>query len=134
MRYRIDLAHRSTQLKNKIHNTLDKYMLKYEGTVFTSTGIEWLNAQKLSIIDRQLVDSYLKEIVTIGELKDNVEKQMASLAVNDRKVDLLLGFTGIDYYGALLLLYEIGDIARFSNPKMLVSYVGLAPSCTNLER
>lgn len=53
---------------------------------------------------------------------------MANLAINDRRVDLLLGFTGIDYYGALLLIYEIGDITRFSNPKKLVSWVGLAPS------
>ena len=58
----------------------------------------------------------------------NVEMQMASLAMSDKRVDLLLGFTGIDYYGALLLLYEIGDITRFSNPKKLVSWVGLAPS------
>jgi transposase len=53
---------------------------------------------------------------------------MASLAADDRRVDLLLGFTGIDYYGALLLLYEIGDVRRFSNPKKLVSWAGLAPS------
>jgi hypothetical protein len=36
----------------------------------------------------------------------------ASIAISDKRVDLLLGFTGIDYYGALLLLYEIGDITR----------------------
>jgi len=47
----------------------------------------------------------------------NVQMQMASLAISDRRVDLLLGFTGIDYYGALLLLYEIGYITRFSNPR-----------------
>lgn len=55
---------------------------------------------------------------------------MANLAIiNDHRVDLLLGFTGIDYYGALLLISEIGDITtRFSNPKKLVSWVGLTPS------
>jgi len=58
---------------------------------------------------------------------------MASLAISDKPVDLLLGFTGIDYYGALLLLYEIGDITRFSNPKNLVSRVGLAPSLYQSE-
>ena len=53
---------------------------------------------------------------------------MAKIAIKDERVDLLLGFTGIDYYGALLLLYEIGDITRFSNPKKLVSWIDLAPS------
>jgi transposase len=38
-----------------------------------------------------------------------------------------MGFTGIDYYGAMLLINEIGPIARFSSPKKLVSYAGLAP-------
>jgi transposase len=58
----------------------------------------------------------------------NSEKEMAKIAIKEERVDLLLGFTGIDYYGELLLLYEIGDIARFSNPKKLVSRVDLAPS------
>ncbi len=46
----------------------------------------------------------------------------------ERRVSLLLGFTGIDYYGALLLFYEIGDIKRFSSPKKLISWAGLALS------
>jgi len=63
-------------------------------------------ALRLSNTDRQLVDSYVREITMLGELIQGVEKQLASRAINDRRVDLLLGFTGIDYYGALLLLYE----------------------------
>lgn len=129
IRHRIDLARRRTQLKNKVHTTLDKYMLKYNGDLFSHKGLKWLDTQNLSTIDRQvIISSYLKETSTINELMANVEKQMASIAITDKRVDLLLGFTGIDYYGALLLLYEIGDITRFSNPKKLVSWVGLAPS------
>ena len=52
---------------------------------------------------------------------------MANLAINDCRVDLLFGFTGIDYYDALLLISEIGDITRFSNPKKLVLWIGLTP-------
>ena len=48
-----------------------------------------------------IINSYLKEISTINELMANVDMQMASLAISDKRVDLLLGFTGIDYYGAL---------------------------------
>lgn len=128
IRYRIDLTERRTQLKNKIHNLLDKYSLRYEGELFSKGGREWLVDQKLEAIDTQLVNSYLREIATMEELIKNVEVQMASLAVADKRVELLLGFTGIDYYGALLLLYEIGDVKRFRNPKKLVSWAGLAPS------
>lgn len=43
---------------------------------------------------------------------------------------LLMGFTGIDYYGAMLLVSEIGPITRFPSPKKLGSYAGLAPGKT----
>jgi transposase len=128
VRYRIDLAERSTQVKNKVHNILDKYSLRCDGEPFSKGWMEWLGAQTLGSVDRQLVDSHIREIAMLDELMQGVEKQMASLAVNDRRVDLLLGFTGIDYYGALLLLYEIGDVKRFYGPKKLVSWAGLAPS------
>ena len=69
IRHRIDLDRRRTQLKNKVHTTLDKYMLKYNGDLFTHKGFEWLDSQNLSIIDRQvIINSYLKEISTINEL------------------------------------------------------------------
>lgn len=118
VRHRIDLSQRRTQLKNKVHNLLDKYMLKYnKGSLFSNIGLEWLASNcdtNLSIIDKQVLNFHLKEISTINELISDVEKEMANLAINDHRVDLLLGFTGIDYYGALLLISEIGDITRFS--------------------
>jgi len=128
VRHRVDLARRNTQLKNRIHSILDKYMLRYEGELFSKKGLEWLASQSLSSIDKQLLNSHLKEIATVDELIGNVEREMARIAINDGRIERLLGFTGIDYYGALLLIYEIGDVTRFSNPKKLVSWVGLAPS------
>lgn len=128
VRYRIDLVRRSTQIKNKIHNILDKYNLRYDGVLFTDKGLEWLKEQDIDRIDRRLIDSYLKEISIINNLIDDTNRELANIAIDDDKVRLLLGFTGIDYYGALLIIYEIGDINRFSNHKKLVSYVGLAPS------
>jgi transposase len=35
---------------------------------------------------------------------------------------------GVGYYSALLILAEIGDIARFPTAKQLCSYAGLVPS------
>ena len=68
IRHRINLACRRTQLKNKVHTTLDKYMLKYNVDLFTHKGLEWLDLQDLSKIDRQviIINSYLKEISTIN--------------------------------------------------------------------
>ena len=34
---------------------------------------------------------------------------------------------GVDYYAAMFLLSEIGDVHRFNSDEKLVSWVGLAP-------
>jgi transposase len=34
---------------------------------------------------------------------------------------------GVDYYAAMILLSEIGDVKRFASPEKLASWVGLAP-------
>lgn len=94
IRYRIDLAQRRTQLKNRVHNILDKYSLRYDGELFSKNGMEWLAAQSLSAIDRQLVASHIREMATVDELIQDVERQMASLAVNDRRVELPLASQG----------------------------------------
>ncbi len=36
--------------------------------------------------------------------------------------------TGIDYFSAMMIASEIGDMTRFSTPEKLVSWSGLCPS------
>ena len=40
VRYRIDLAERSTQVKNKVHNILDKYLHRCDGEPFSNRWME----------------------------------------------------------------------------------------------
>jgi len=128
IRHRIDLAQKRTQLKNKIHSILDKYCICYDGTLFSESGLQWIKSQHLDKIDSCIINSQLQQIEVLNQLIQDVEVEIASIAIHDKRVELLLGFCGIDYYGAMLILYEIGDITRFNNPKKLVSWVGLAPS------
>jgi transposase len=58
---------------------------------------------------------------------DAFTSRIAQEAVSRPDVKLLMGFTGIDYYSAMLLASEIGDVKRFRSAKKLVSYAGLAP-------
>jgi hypothetical protein len=44
------------------------------------------------------------------------------------RVPILMQSPGINVFGALAILAEIGGIARFANPKKLSSYAGLVPS------
>ena len=39
-----------------------------------------------------------------------------------------MSMTGIDYFSAMMMASEIGDITRFNTPEKLVSWSGLCPS------
>jgi len=50
------------------------------------------------------------------------------MAQQDQRAVWLISMPGIGHYSAMLILAEIGDIARFPPPKQLCSYAGLVPS------
>ena len=64
----------------------------------------------------------------LDALAEEASRAIAREAVKDSRVELLLGFKGIDYYTAMIIVNEIGDINRFSSPRKLVSWAGLCPS------
>jgi transposase len=130
VRHRIELVKDRTRHKNRIHSILDKYWLRYDGVLFTAEGIRWLRSQKMRETDSQIVRSHLRQIDVLTLMIQQIESQIASIALRDRRVRLLLGFCGIDYYGAMLVLHEIGDISRFPNPKKLVLPYKIIPNPT----
>ena len=48
--------------------------------------------------------------------------------MNDERAKLLMTRPGIDYFSAMLLVAEIGDINRFLSKHKLASWAGLVPS------
>jgi transposase len=70
----------------------------------------------------------VEQLNSLNHSIHRLNETIATSAVDNPEVKLLMGFTGIDYYSAMFLINEIGPVARFSSPKKLVSYAGLAPS------
>ena len=69
---------------------------------------------------------HLTELRAIDRLIDEINRALAGIAVSDPgkgRVELLVGFTDIDYYNTPHINYEIGYIRRFSNPRKLMSRV-----------
>jgi transposase len=129
IRERARLVETRTILKNRIHTLLDKYDLHPPFTdLFGKHGLEWLRAVQLQPGDRVILDVNLEQLSSLTRSIDALTANIALSAVDNPEVKLLMGFTGIDYYGAMLLLNEIGPIARFPSAKKLVGYAGLAPS------
>ena len=129
LRYRASLVRTRTMVKNRVHALLDKYELNHGfSDLFSVRGRRWLEGLKLPGGDGLILRLALAEIEKLDALVEDVSKAIAREAVKDPRVELLLGFKGIDYYTAMIVVNEIGDINRFVSPRKLVSWAGLCPS------
>jgi len=132
--YRTFLRHRASLIKmrvevtNRIHTLLDKYDLSHEYTdLFGKEGLEWLCNLNLPATDDQILKSNLQILETLNEQIRSADIQIAKDAVHEEQAKLLMTMPGVDYYAAMILPSEIGDVNRFASPEKLVSWVGLAP-------
>jgi transposase len=114
---------------NRVHSLLDKYDLKcrYEH-IFGVNGIRWLKNIELKGNDQIQLANYIKNIEFLNSEITQIEKQISSEASNNENVKILMSMTGIDYFSAMLISSEIGDISRFSTADKLVSWCGLCPT------
>jgi len=131
LRYRTKLVRDLTRIKNRIHSILDMYELpEFKGTdLFGKAGLQWLRDQlpALTFNDRLILRRELTRVEEhINHIKE-VEQEIAAQAGITEDVKLLLSLTGVGYFTALLYLYEIGDIKRFSSSSKLASWIGLVP-------
>lgn len=129
VRHRASLVRMETEVKNRIHALLDKYWLEPEySDLFGKRGLEWLRSLRLSEIDQLTLNSNLKLLESLEAQVDALNKEIARIAVDEKAIRLLMTIPGIDYYSAMLITAEIGDVHRFMNAKKLASWAGLVPS------
>lgn len=122
------------EVKNRIQALLDKYELdcysKHEFTdLFGKSGMQWLESLELdNPVDQAILDSDLKLLRSLDEQIELITGKIASIATQSEDVKLLMTLPGIDFYSAMLLISEIGDIKRFQNAKKICSWAGMVPS------
>jgi len=63
----------------------------------------------------------------LEERIEEVEEILKERAKITDEAKWLMSIPGIGYHNALLIQSELGEVERFSNPKSMVSYSGLAP-------
>ncbi len=129
IRHRASLMQMRVEIKNRVHMLLDKHDLTYQHTdLFGKQGLEWLRNLTLpNSVDQQILQSNLQVLQTLSTEIHTADLQIAKDAVNEEQAKLLMSMPGVDYYAAMILLSEIGDVKRFPTPEKLVSWVGLAP-------
>jgi transposase len=129
LRHRMNLVKTRTAVKNRIHGLLDKHGLRMPGTTaFSRDNVTWLRGLSLGFMDETILRSDIAILETLNEQIVCIEEKIAAIAVEDRRVRLLMTMTGVGYFTAMLVLSEVGDIGRFRGDKEFASWMGLVSS------
>jgi len=128
IRHRITLGGMRTAVKNRIHTLLDKHGLRcpYK-TLFSKRGVEWLRSVELGVTDDTVLQSDLAVLAVLDEQIASMDAKIATVAVTDERVLLLMTMPGLGYFAAYLLVVEVCNINRFRSDRRLVRWAGLAP-------
>ncbi len=126
VRLRASLVRMRTQVINKIRSVFHKYCIKYKGSLHQTAGIEFLSTLQLRPVDMSAIKSYSEALKTLNTEIESVNRQIAKTDIEETR--LLMSIPGIDYYSAVLIHSEIGDISRFPSHNKLASWAGLVPS------
>lgn len=120
-----------TAVKNRIHSILHRNLIEYSGfsDLFGKKGRKFLFSAPLPEDDLIQVNEELDLLDYLDKKIVSIKERLAKKAVADDVIRRLMTITGIDLYTAASLKAAIGnDISRFSSPKKLVGYFGLASS------
>jgi transposase len=129
LRHRVALVTIRTSLKNRIHAILRNFNFHCPFTdLFGKSGRAWLKQVPLKENYRLFIDNFLSLIDTIEPKIKELDKMIKEIAQENPQATLLDEIPGIDYYSALLIAMEIGDIRRFPDHRHLCSYIGIVPS------
>ena len=129
LRYRMDLGKKIIVVKNQVHSLLSSAGVPpSEFTdVFGNRGLEMLRGIKLHGHQNYILDCHLKQFELLTDQIEDVMGALAKLAQKNPTARTLMQMKGIDFYSALVILNEIGDVTRFPTAKHLTSYAGLVP-------
>jgi len=129
LRHRAALVIIRTGLKNRIYTILRNFNLHCPFTdLFGKSGRLWLNQVPLKTNYRKFIDNFLSLIDSLEPKIKELDEIIEKLVEENPQAKLLDEIPGIDYYSALLIIYEIGDIKRFPNHRHLCSFFGIVPS------
>jgi transposase len=135
VRFRMSLGQQVSEVKNRVHALVDKNLWNSEMAEFTDWfgkgGLERLAALPFEEGDRTLVHQHLEQLMLLVSQEERATEELARIGQGDRNVELLMSIPGINFYSALAILGEIGDVHRFPEKKSFYSYAGLVPRADN---
>jgi transposase len=119
LRHRMSLRKEITRYKNKIHAILLRNGIQHSdySDLFGVGGMRFLRSVTLPDSEQYSLASYLNIIETLMHEKTQTAEKIETLCKNNHQAMLLTSIPGISYYGAMIILTEIGEIHRFPPSK-----------------
>ena len=129
LRYRVHTVEWATRAKNSIHGILNRNGIRSpQRSPFGPRGRQFLGEAELPGADRWEVNGQLARLDLLRQQLGGLNREIRQRAQVSPVAQALEQIPGIGPFIALLLVAEIGDIARFPTAKHLASYTGLVPS------
>ena len=127
--HRAALMTQRSRIKNQVQSLVGRLLLHPPCKVlWTKAGLKWLRSIELPPHERLVLDSDLRQLVSVERERVMLDEQLALLATQQPRVQLLMTIPGVNYVVALGILSALGDIGRFKDGSHAAAYVGLAPS------
>jgi transposase len=111
-------------------NLLDSEMNRFSDW-FGVGGIRAMVRLPLPEAHRAMLGRSLRQLRLLAEQEEELQRELARIAVDREDVRLLMTIPGINYYSAVAIVAEIGDVERFPDKQHLASYAGLVSRADN---
>lgn len=130
-RTRMVLVRQRTQVKNRIHATLAKYALTVPevSDLFGRRGRELLRERLLALPPRTAyaTERLLEQVEALDRQVRLFEQQMGAVFEVTPEIELVMTLPGVGFILAVVIVLEVGDVARFMSNEKLAAYAGTVP-------
>jgi transposase len=129
LRQRVVLTNMRSGLKNRVHALLARHGVQQpHADLFGRAGREFLEQLELREEPRRRLEALLRLIADFDREVAALSAEIDQRARRDRRVRVLTQIHGVGPYTAMLILAEVGDVARFPSARHLCAWAGLTPT------
>jgi transposase len=128
LRRRAHLVKMRTSARNRIFGLLTQFGLRISWRRLRKPdGMQLLERRGVPAVWRASIAELLELASEMDRRIDPIDRELAPLAGSDERVELLRTMPGVGPLLGLTFAAEIGEVSRFSSPRKLIGYAGLAP-------
>jgi transposase len=126
-RARARLSRAATEAKNQLHHLLTARNIEAPyRSPFGVRGQRWMRALDLGVVGNLQRDELLGRLEHYVAEQAHLDEALAQMANGFPQIEALSDIRGVGLYTALLVVAEIGEPERFTQPGQVASYAGLA--------